>query len=56
MITPDKTTQIQGMPSLTLNARIIRIMPEATRAMPRISVSMAAASNGFSNVTKPATI
>ena len=37
-------------------ARMIRMIPEATRAMPRISVRIAAASRGFSKVTKPATM
>ena len=56
VITPDKTTQIQGIPSFMLKARTIRMMPEATRAAPRKSVNSAAASNGFWNVKTPATM
>ncbi len=56
MMTPDIATQIQGVSRFMLNDRIIRIMPEATSDAPSISVSSTAASSGFSNVTKPATM
>jgi hypothetical protein len=39
-----------------LKARKIRMMPEATSDAPRMRVSSTAASSGFSNVTKPATM
>ena len=53
---PDNATQIQGASRFMLNAKMLRMMPEATSDAPSTSVSSAAASSGFSNVTKPATI
>src|ERR1700726_1413279 len=52
----DKITQIRGVPSFMLKARMIRMMPEATRATPSKRLKSAAARSGFSNVTKPATM
>ena len=54
VITPETTTQIQGEPCCILKARKIRMMPEATSAAPRMSVSHTAVKSGLSNATKPA--
>ena len=56
VMTPDNATQIEGVSRFMLNARMIRMTPEATSDTPSTSVSSVAASSGFSNVTKPATI
>ena len=43
-----------GMPSFMLKASTIRVIPETISATPSIRVRTAAASSGFSKVTKPA--
>ena len=54
VIRPEATTQPHGVPPFILNPRKTRMMPEATSAAPRMSVSQTAVSSGLSNATKPA--
>jgi hypothetical protein len=54
VIPPDRTTQIQGVPSFMLKASTIRMMPEAISETPSRRVNNAAARSGFSKVKKPA--
>lgn len=53
-MTPENTTQPQGIACLMPKPRKIRMSPETTSETPSRSVKNTAASSGFSNVTNPA--
>jgi hypothetical protein len=53
VMTLESATQIHGISAFMLDARMIRMMPDATSEAPSMSVSNTAANTGLSKVTNP---